>query len=49
MENKTTIGIIGDYDENKISHPAINEAIEHAAEYLDLSIKYNYIMLLLIY
>ena len=36
MERTVTIGIIGDYDENKTSHPAMNEAIRHAADYLSI-------------
>jgi CTP synthase (UTP-ammonia lyase) len=31
-----TIGIIGDYDAKKTSHPATNIAVKHAAEYLDI-------------
>jgi CTP synthase (UTP-ammonia lyase) len=34
MDRTVTIGIIGDYDEKKTSHPATNAAIEHAAGHL---------------
>jgi CTP synthase (UTP-ammonia lyase) len=36
MKKSVTIGIIGDYDEKKTSHPATNSAIRHAADYLSL-------------
>lgn len=39
MNQTISIGIIGDYDPNKASHPATNEAIKHAAS--RLSIKAN--------
>jgi len=38
MENKARIGIIADYDAGKPSHPATNEAIEHAANYLSVKV-----------
>ncbi len=41
MNRKINIGIIGDFDINKTSHPATNAAIQHAAKYL--SIKTNII------
>ena len=40
MGSTIKIGIIGDYDEYKISHPATNEAIKHAGDYLQINIKY---------
>ncbi len=36
MDRAITIGIIGDYDEKKTSHPATNNAIQHAADYLSI-------------
>ena len=36
MNRTVNIGIIGDYDPNKSSHPATNAAIEHAARYLSV-------------
>ena len=43
MESTINIGIIGDYDENKVSHPATNEAIKHAVEYLHLNTKFSWL------
>jgi CTP synthase (UTP-ammonia lyase) len=43
MNSTITIGIIGDYDEKKVSHPATNEAIKHAIDYLHLNIKFNWL------
>lgn len=34
MKPSVNIGIIGDFDPNKTSHPATNEAIRHTADYL---------------
>jgi CTP synthase (UTP-ammonia lyase) len=36
MERMVSIGIIGDYDKNKTSHPATNQAIQHAADILSI-------------
>ena len=36
MERTANIGIIGDYDKNKTSHPATNQAIQHAADFLSI-------------
>lgn len=36
MNRTVNIGIIGDYDLNRSSHPATNAAIEHAAKYLSV-------------
>lgn len=36
MKKKVTIGIIGDFDGAKTSHPATNDAIRHAARRLSL-------------
>ena len=38
MANLITIGIIGDYSEETISHPAINASLEHSATALSISI-----------
>ena len=34
MKKNISIGIIGDYDVNKVSHPATIDAISHAAAFL---------------
>jgi len=34
MNQTVGIGIIGDFDENRVSHKATNEALYHAANYL---------------
>ena len=36
MERTVSIGIIGDYDKNKTSHTATNQAIQHAADFLSI-------------
>jgi CTP synthase (UTP-ammonia lyase) len=36
MSQTVNIGIIGDYDEKKTSHPATNQALRHAADYLPI-------------
>jgi CTP synthase (UTP-ammonia lyase) len=36
MKQRVSIGIIGDYDQNKPSHKATSEAIKHAANHLSL-------------
>jgi CTP synthase (UTP-ammonia lyase) len=36
MDRTVNIGIIGDYDEKKTSHPATNKAIRHAADFLSI-------------
>jgi CTP synthase (UTP-ammonia lyase) len=38
MIGTVKLGIIGDYDENKTSHPATMRAIEHAADSLDIKV-----------
>ena len=43
MAGNITISIIGDYDEKKVSHPATNESIKHAADYLHLNTKFNWL------
>ena len=43
METTITIGIIGDYDEKKVSHSATNEAIMHAADYLHIRVRFNWL------
>ena len=34
MKRTINVGILGDFDPGKISHPATNAAIRHAAKYL---------------
>ena len=36
MSQTVKIGIIGDYDKNKVSHPLTNAAIVHAAKHLSI-------------
>jgi CTP synthase (UTP-ammonia lyase) len=36
MSRTVKIGIIGDYDAKKTSHPATDRAIQHAADYLGI-------------
>ena len=43
MGKSITIGIIGDFDKNKPSHIATNNAIEHAATYLALDVKIDWL------
>lgn len=38
MRRAIKIGIIGDYDLNKISHPATNNAIQQAAKHLSCEV-----------
>jgi CTP synthase (UTP-ammonia lyase) len=39
MTNSLAIGIIGDFDQNKPSHIATDAAIKHAADFLSLDVK----------
>ena len=39
MQDVIRVGIIGDFDENKLSHKATNEALYHCAKYLSLNIE----------
>ena len=43
MNRTIDIGIIGDYDINKTSHPATNHAILHAADHLSTQAKINWL------
>ena len=43
MMKTITIGIIGDFDKTKSSHPATNEALQHAAALLSLGIKIDWL------
>ena len=43
MKNTITIGIIGDFDNNFPSHIATNEALRHAADYLSLDVKIDWL------
>ena len=36
MKKQINIGIIGDFDAKKVSHPATMEAIEHAVSYMSV-------------
>ncbi len=43
MGKSITIGIIGDFDKNKLSHIATNQPIEHAAKDLALDVKIDWL------
>jgi CTP synthase (UTP-ammonia lyase) len=43
LKTAINIGIIGDFDLAKISHPATNDAIQQAAEYLGLRTSINWL------
>jgi CTP synthase (UTP-ammonia lyase) len=43
MGKSITIGIIGDFDNNFPSHIATNEALRHAADYLSLDVKIDWL------
>jgi CTP synthase (UTP-ammonia lyase) len=43
MSKTVNIGIIGDYDPNKLSHPAAENAIRHAADSLSLNVSVNWL------
>lgn len=43
MKRVISIGIIGDYNPKKISHPATNEAIKHAAKQLTIEADINWL------
>ena len=43
MKQTVNIGIIGDYDPNKLSHTATNAAIEHAAKYLSVKVSVTWL------
>ena len=43
MKRTVNIGIIGDYDDNKISHPATMDAIGHAARRLKINAKVTWL------
>lgn len=43
MQNEAYIGIIGDYNDNKSSHIATNDAIYHTAEYFGAICKIDWI------
>ena len=38
MKRPVNIAVIGDYDENKVSHPATDAAIQHAADSLAIEV-----------
>lgn len=43
MSQTVRIGIIGDFDQKKPSHPATNAAIEHAASRLSIKVKIDWL------
>jgi CTP synthase (UTP-ammonia lyase) len=43
MKSTLYVGIIGDYDPEKTSHPATNDAIHHAAKQLSLKTNIKWI------
>ena len=43
MLKTIAIGIIGDFDQTKPSHIATNEALRHAADYLSLYVKIDWL------
>ncbi len=43
LKRPITIGVLGDYDPNKISHPATNSAIQHAARQLSTEIQITWV------
>jgi CTP synthase (UTP-ammonia lyase) len=43
MQKQVKVGIIGDFDPQKNSHPAINSALQHSAEYLALKIEVDWL------
>ncbi|OGO36552.1 MAG: hypothetical protein A2147_07265 [Chloroflexi bacterium RBG_16_57_8] len=43
MKEELSIGIIGDFDPNKPSHIATNEALKHAADHLSLRAKVTWL------
>jgi CTP synthase (UTP-ammonia lyase) len=43
MKRIINVGVLGDFDPNKVSHPATNDAIHHAAKYLAAKAKITWI------
>ena len=43
MVNAVKVGIIGDYNENTVSQPAINDALEHSAAALSVQVTMNWL------
>lgn len=43
MKPSMKIGILGDYDPQKISHPATNNAINHAAKRQSIEVKIDWL------
>ncbi len=43
MDLKIEVGIIGEYEPNLRCHTATNEALNHAAKALSISLKYSWI------
>lgn len=43
MSQQLSVGIIGDFDPAKLSHPPTNEAIRHAADALGIEVTINWL------
>ena len=43
MAGNIRLGIIGDYDEQKVSHPATDASIRHAAAVLNCEVSYSWL------
>ncbi len=43
MKQTVNIGIIGEFDAKKASHPAINDSIRHAAKHLGIDAKVTWV------
>ena len=43
MEQTVRVGIIGDFDQNKISHPATIDALKHASTYLSVRVDVDWL------
>jgi CTP synthase (UTP-ammonia lyase) len=43
MGQQLSIGIIGDYDPSKMSHPPTNEALKHAADSLGVGLSVTWL------
>jgi CTP synthase (UTP-ammonia lyase) len=43
MSREINIGIIGDFDPKKTSHPSMNNSINHAAKHLSTAVNINWL------
>ena len=43
MKNRIDVGIIGDYDPQKTSHPPTNSALKHAADHLGVKVTIDWL------